>query len=142
MIKSDYDAIIEVIYRFANGLDLKDWETVKSCFSESILTDYSDLRGDAPSIISSSDYVDKRRLALSPLKTQHLSSNHIVEISSDTATCHSQMVIYRRKVDRYFNTHCYYEHKLEKIGSNWTIKAIKQSVWWNEGDATIHSGAK
>lgn len=134
--------IIETIYRFANGLDLKDWQMVRDCFTETIATDYGDLRGDVESYISADDYVAKRQVALSPLQTQHLSSNHIIKIDGDTAICQSQMLIYRKKDNTFFNTHCFYEHHLVKRDNQWKISAVKQRVWWSEGDATIHSGAK
>lgn len=145
-ILSDRIAIQEVIIRTAMAMDLRDWELLHGCFLDSILTDYSDLRGDPPAIISADDYVAKRKIALSPLKTQHLSSNHLITIDGDTAHCSSQMVIYRRKLTdagmSHFDTHCHYEYSLQRTESGWKISRIKQVVFWNEGDATIHSGAK
>lgn len=134
--------IIETIYRFANGLDLKNWKMVRACFIELIFTDYSDLRGDPPATISADDYITKRKIALMPLITQHLSSNHIVQIDDTSAQCKSQMVIFRRREGLYFNTHCYYEHTLKKTSAGWKISGIKQKVWWNEGNPEIHSGTK
>jgi len=40
--------IQEVIARFANSFDMKDWSGLEDCFTESLYTDYSDLRGTPP----------------------------------------------------------------------------------------------
>jgi hypothetical protein len=55
MFMNDQQEIIETIYRFANGLDLKDWAVVRICFGNIINTDYSDLRGEPPMMISAED---------------------------------------------------------------------------------------
>ena len=132
--------------RVGTAIDLKDWAMLRSCFLDAIMTDYSDLRGDPPAIIPADDFVAQRQEALTPLKTQHLSTNHLIMIDGDNAQCSSEMVIYRRKVSDEgmieFNTHCYYEHKLQRTDDGWKINSVKQVIFWNEGDATIHSGAR
>ena len=142
----DRAAVQETVMRVGTAIDLKDWDMLRGCFLDAIMTDYSDLRGDPPSIIAADNYVAQRKDALIPLKTQHLSSNHLITIDGDNAQCSSEMVIYRRKITDTgmleFNTHCYYEHKLQRTDTGWKINSIKQIVFWNEGDATIHSGAK
>ncbi len=48
-MSSDHQLQIQkVIARFANSFDLKDWAGLQACFTESIFTDYSDLRGTPP----------------------------------------------------------------------------------------------
>jgi hypothetical protein len=37
--------IQELIAKFANSFDVKDWDSLQACLTESIDTDYSDLRG-------------------------------------------------------------------------------------------------
>jgi hypothetical protein len=143
---NDRIAVQEIIIRAATAIDLQDWDMLRTCLMDAILTDYGDLRGNPPTITPADDYVVQRREALAPLKTQHLSSNHLIVIDGDTARCSSQMVIYRRKqTDNgmvHFDTHCHYEHTLQRTESGWKIASIKQTVLWNEGDSSIHSGAK
>ncbi len=55
--------IQELIAHFANSFDAKDWDGLESCLTESLFTDYSDLRGTSPGTISASEYVKVRREA-------------------------------------------------------------------------------
>ena len=143
---NDRIAVQEIIIRTATAIDLRDWDMLRGCLMDAIMVDYRDLRGESPTIIAADAYVAQRREALTPLHTQHLSSNHLISIDSDTARCSSQMVIYRRKqTDNgmvHFDTHCHYEHTLQRTESGWKIASIKQTILWNEGDASIHSGAR
>ena len=40
--------IQKLIAKFANSFDMKDWSGLEACFTESLYTDYSDLRGTPP----------------------------------------------------------------------------------------------
>ena len=68
-------AIQEVIARFANSFDRKDWDALQACFIESLLTDYSDLRGTPPQRIAAAEYGAARRQALDALHLHHLVGN-------------------------------------------------------------------
>ena len=142
----DRAAVQETVMRVGTAIDLKDCDMLRGCFLDAIMTDYSDLRGEPPAIVAADKYVEQRKESLTPLKTQHLSSNHLITIDGDNAQCASEMVIYRRKETDTgmleFNTHCYYEHKLQRTDTGWKINSIKQIIFWNEGDASIHSGAR
>lgn len=136
--------IQQVIHRFANSFDIKDWQGLADCFTEKIYTDYSDLRGTLPETMDSKHYVHFRQEALSKLQTHHLCSNHEIEVKGDKAVCKTSMVIYRSGANEQenFTTHCMYTFNLQKINSAWKITGIIQKVFWNEGDASIHQGAK
>src|SRR5689334_21182524 len=89
--------IQELIACFANSFDLKDWRGLEECFTESIYTDYSDLRGTPPETITAVEYTRLRREALDHLKLHHLVSNYEVDFSdANTATCRASMVVWRK----------------------------------------------
>lgn len=136
--------IQQVIHRFANSFDIKDWHGLEDCFTEKIYTDYSDLRGTLPETIDAKHYVHLRQEALSKLQTHHLCGNHEIEVKGDKAVCKTSMVIYRSGADKQenFTTHCIYTFNLQKINSAWKITGIIQKVFWNEGDPSLHPGAK
>ena len=144
MALEDTFAIKELLARFANSFDLKDWDGLQACLAERLAIDYTDLRGTPPETVSALDYVQARRKALEGLKTHHLSGN--VQIHYDdpfNATCRVSMAIWRKSETEAFNTHCIYTFKVTKTGRyDWHIGFIKQQVLWNEGQAAIHSGAK
>jgi len=140
-----YDDILkiqQVISRFANSFDLKDWGGLEACFSEAIYTDYSDLRGTAPETLAASEYVKLRREALDHLKLHHLVSNFEIELSdSNNAICKASMIVWRKSDEEDFSTHCFYTFQLTK-SDNWKISGITQKVLWSEGTSSIHKGAK
>jgi len=140
----DQTEIRDTILRFAVSLDLKDWDQCRSCFTDDIDVDYSDLRGESPVQMLADEFIAQRRKALGHLKTQHLSTNHLITIQGGHATCVSSMAIYRRRSssveDGTFDTHCYYTHELVRTPQGWKICKIKQKVLWNAGDSTMHAG--
>jgi hypothetical protein len=135
--------IQEVVARFASSFDIKDWSGLESCFTESLYTDYSDLRGTPPETIKASDYVAARREALDHLKLHHLVSNYEIDFTdSNAATCRASMVVWRKSDAENFTSHCIYEFRLTKKEYDWKISGITQRVLWNEGTSSIHQGAK
>lgn len=135
--------IQEVIARFSNSFDIKDWNGLENCFTESLYTDYGDLHGTAPETIKASDYVAARREALDNLKLHHLVSNYEINLlDAGRATCRASMIVWRKSEAEEFTSHCVYEFHLTKQESEWKISGIIQKVLWNEGTASIHKGAR
>ena len=140
----DRQEIVDTVVRWAYALDTKDWATARSCFSDQVETDYSDLPGVGPSRLTAEEFVDLRRRAHQKLLTQHLSTNHLVTLDGDHATCVSATLIHRlapdRQSDNTFDTLAHYTHTLTRTAAGWRISRIKQSVVWNRGNASIHTG--
>lgn len=137
-------AIQEVIARFANSFDLKDWSGLQSCFTESIFTDYSDLRGTPPETITAADYVRSRRESLDSLKLHHLVSNYEIDFAdANSATCRASMMVWRKSDVEEFTSHCFYVFQLKRVETgDWKISGITQKVFWNDGSSPIGKGAK
>ena len=142
-MKKDTLEIQKTIARFATSFDMKDWNGLEACFTESLYTDYSDLRGTPPQTVSAKDYVQKRIDSLDHLKLHHLVSNYEVDLTdSNSATCRASMVVWRKSDEEDFTSHCVYIFQLTKVSSDWKISGITQKVLWNEGETSIHKGAK
>jgi hypothetical protein len=143
MAMEDQLKIQSVIARFANSFDVKDWSGLEACFTESLFTDYSDLRGTAPQNISAGEYARSRRESLDHLKLHHLVSNYEIDFTdSTTATCRASMIVWRKSDTEEFTSHCFYIFQLTKLNSDWKISGITQKVLWNEGTPSIHKDAK
>ena len=135
--------IQELIAHFANSFDMKDWDGLQSCFTETFYSDYSDLRGTPPETISVKEYVRLRRESLEPLRIQHLVSNYEIKfLESTIATCRASMVVWRKTDKEDFITHCVYIFQLVEQDAAWKISRITQKVLWNEGTPSIFKGAK
>lgn len=142
-MEKDILEIQKVIARFANSFDVKDWSGLESCFTESLYTDYSDLRGAPPQTVTASEYVRQRRESLDHLKLHHLVGNYEIDFpDSNSATCRASMVVWRKSETEEFTSHCVYDFQLTKQNENWRISGIAQKVLWNEGNSSIHKGAK
>ena len=143
MAFEDAFKIQEVMARFANSFDLKDWDGLASCLADQVLTDYSDLRGTPPESVRATEYVASRRASLENLKLHHLGGNYeITYVDALNATCRASMVIWRKSETDEFTTHCIYTFKLTKIKFDWKISGITQKVLWNDGNPAVHPGAK
>ena len=136
-------SVQKVIAKFANSFDVKDWDGLQACLTESVFTDYSDLRGTPPKTITAVDYVKSRRESLDHLKLHHLVGNFEIDfMDANSATCRASMVVWRKSDEEEFTSHCVYIFQLVKAQEEWKISGITQKVLWNEGKASIHSGAK
>jgi 3-phenylpropionate/cinnamic acid dioxygenase small subunit len=142
----DRQAIVDTIVRYAATLDAKDWAGAETCFAAEVETDYGDLRGTGPARIAAHAFVDLRRQALERLKTHHMTTNHLVTLDGDRATCQSAMLIHRldpsRETDNTFDTLAHYTHTLARTAGGWQITLVRQSVAWNRGNSAIHAGAR
>ena len=136
--------IAQLVGRFANSFDRKDWLALGLCLADEVLTDYSDLRGTPTERLSRDQFVQSRQSALATLMTHHLGGNHEIQVSGPaTAVATVSMVIYRRTADnQVLNTHCIYEFGLSKSSGAWQIDAIVQRVLWSNGNPAIHRGIR
>lgn len=137
----DVYALQQLVARFANSFDLKDWARLERCLAPELHTDYSDLRGTPPERMSSSRFVELRRAALQELQTHHLAGNVEIEGSGSVGTVKASMAIYRRNAQgEVLNTHCLYTFGVARTNVTWTINSIVQKVFINNGQTAIHKG--
>jgi hypothetical protein len=85
--------ISDTVIRYATGIDMRDWEAYRSCFTEEVEIDFSSFAGGGPERLSADRWVRRvRRIVEGFRSTQHISTNHVVRIRGDEATCVSYMV--------------------------------------------------
>ncbi len=143
MALEDQFQIETVIARFANSFDVKDWNGLQACLTESLYTDYGDLRGTPPQTVTAAEYAASRRSSLDQLKLHHLVSNYEIDFSDAShATCRASMVVWRKSEAEENISHCVYNFQLTKQASGWKISGITQKVLWNEGTPSLHKGAR
>ncbi len=138
------DAVFELqqlVARFANCFDTKDWNGLEQCLSPEVYTDYSDLRGTPPETVSRDRFVALRRFALDALRTHHLAGNVEIALTGSRAALKVSMVIHRRDdAGESLTTHCLYLMGVEQRDSAWTIDSITQKVLMTYGNQTVHKG--
>src|SRR4030095_14891679 len=96
----DRQEIVDTIVRWAYALDTKDWAAARTCFTDEVETDYSDPRDTSPTRLTAEAFVELRRRAHAKLMTQHLSTNHLVTLDGDHATCVSATLIHRLRPNK------------------------------------------
>lgn len=137
----DVFALQQLVARFANSIDTKDWAGLGQCLKAELHTDYSDLRGTPPERMSSVRFVELRRSALHDLQTHHLSGNVEINASNTCGEVKASMVIYRRNTNgEILNTHCLYVLGVERVEDHWLISSIVQRVFIGDGHKTVHIG--
>ena len=145
--------VAETVYRFAFGIDRRDWVAYRSIFVAPPATidfDYSSYHGRP---MSSMD-VDTWIGAVTPLfsgldATQHTMTNPVVEIAGSSARCRVSMqaahflwrddlVERTGSADPEFTIGGFYDdHLVLDEGGRWRIDAVTLTVWWRRGNEAI-----
>jgi hypothetical protein len=143
----DRAEIADVVLAFARAFDLHDWSGLRACLTATVEADYADLRGEPPQSIAADEYVATRARALDGLRTQHVSTNHLITVEGDRAECLSAFVIHRldpRRADgqNTFDTAGHYAHGLCRTPDGWRIARIEQRVLWSRGNPDVHGALR
>jgi len=137
--------VIDTIHEFCRAFDMRDWTALRRCLALNLDTDYSSFRGTPPARLTGDEFVALRQSALAALVTQHLSLNHIVELTGGQARCRFDFIIYRWPQDtadsRFFHTCGWYDLILRPSPGaphGWVIESITQHALRSEGNPEIH----
>ncbi|MCH9834069.1 MAG: nuclear transport factor 2 family protein [Ilumatobacter sp.] len=145
--------VAEVVYRFAYGIDQRDWVSYRTIFvppPAEIAFDYSSYNGRPPSTMG----VDAWIGIVTPLftgldATQHTMSNALVEIDGAEARCRMYMqaahFLWRDDLEAHtgsadpeFTIGGYYDdHLVQDDDDRWRIDAVQLTVWWRRGNEAI-----
>lgn len=89
---SDARAVIQSVDAIPLYTDLMDWERVKAAFADEVLLDYTDLQGGEPQRMTPQQIVAAWGEVFPGFEsTQHLVTNHQVEVTEDEATVLAQV---------------------------------------------------
>lgn len=144
---ADRAAITDTVTRFGWCLDRRDWDGLKSLFTDVVRTDYTALWGGEPQEASvdellATDRQGSWRRTMDGLDaTQHLITNILVTVDGDTATATANVV----GVHRLPNPHGgplwtvggTYEFALTRTADGWRIRAITQGITWVDGNQQV-----
>ncbi|MFC1822105.1 nuclear transport factor 2 family protein [Thermodesulfobacteriota bacterium] len=134
--------ISDTVIRYATGIDMCNWDLFRTCFTNEIEVDFSSFSGAPPQKISADDWVDMVRTSLGGFRsTQHLSTNHVITIDGDRATCISYMqaqhYLPNDKGDSSLTLGGYYTNKLVRTDNGWKICNCKLTVTWSTGNRHV-----
>jgi len=139
--------ISDTVIRYATGIDMRDWEAYRSCFTEEVEIDFSSFAGGGPERLSADRWVRRvRRIVEGFRSTQHISTNHVVRIRGDEATCVSYMVAQHYLPNDQGDNTCtlggYYTNELVRTPKGWRIRRCKLTVTWSSGNRHVFDLAR
>lgn len=134
--------ITDTIHKYATGIDLRDWPTYRSIFADEVEFDFSSFEGQPPSTMKADDWVVQVRSVLSGFDaTQHVLTNHVIDIDGDRATTSVYMkaehFLANDKGDNSIALGGYYSHVLHRDSAGWKIVKCKLTVTWNRGNRSL-----
>lgn len=143
----DRQAISDTVIRYATGIDMRQWDVYRSCFCDRVDIDFTSFSGGRPVTVSADDWVLQVRSTLSGFAaTQHMSTNHVISVSGDEATCVSYMqaqhYLPNDKGGSTLTLGGYYTNSLVRIDEGWKIRRCQLSVTWTTGNRHIFELAK
>lgn len=140
-------AISDVVYAYATGLDRCDWKLFRSIFMNTIEMDFRSVGLRAGRYDADEWVRDAKRLFAGFEATQHTSTNHVVELRGDEATCTSNMqathFVAREPNDGLEDgADCwtiggYYINELVRSTEGWKLAQVTLNVTWQTGNREV-----
>ena len=139
-------AVAETIYRYAEGIDTRNFALYRSIFADEVAIDFSSYSGAPASTMTGDAWVAGVRPLFEGLAaTQHSMSNPLPMVSGDTATCRMYMqahhVFDADDPASWFTIGGYYTDTLVRAGGRWKITGVTLTVTWRAGDPAIMEAA-
>ena len=140
---SDRLAIIEIVNRFGIHADWREWDKLRMLFKDEVVSDYSALYGEKQQI-KADDLIEQWKGFLGSMEaTQHMITNHVIDLNGDRATCRAHfraqhILANRNGGDRWMPSGTYL-FELEKIGDDWKIERITLKMLWAQGNQNLLS---
>lgn len=143
---TDRLAVVEALYRFTAGIDLRDIELLASSLAENAVSDFRPAAAKAgfeyPVIEGRDAIVSALTTSLSTLDTTHSVSNPRVAIDGDMA--HIDVLVEAQHVPRSDPSRHYlmknrYDVELARTGDIWVITRNTVDNVWRTGDPTVLS---
>jgi hypothetical protein len=153
-------AVVDTVIRYATGIDMRDWEAYRSCFTDTCHYDFSSWSGRPGGPMRADDWVSAVRGTNGNFDcTQHISTNHVVTFgdgdpASGRATCVSYMHAQhfftpdtmasfgRAGAVNFCTLGGYYTNQLVRGEDGWRIADCRLQVTWQTGDTAIFDLAR
>jgi hypothetical protein len=144
MDSPDKLAVTETVYRYATGVDRRDWTLYRSLFTDTVTIDFSSFSPNQPPprAMSSDDWV----AGIVPLftglaATQHSMTNPLASVDGDAATITMYMQAHHvydpDDPASWYTVGGYYDDTLARVDSRWLLTSVRLTVTWRAGDPGI-----
>ena len=142
----DESAIRDLVIAFSNALDARDEAGFRASFADEVDLAIPPLGGDEVALsgmISGDDYAHGVLALLSGFAaTQHVSTNHLVQVDGDAATCvcytHATHYLPDEGVHPWLTLGARYDIVARRFaGKGWRIVKFDWTQQWSEGNAGL-----
>ncbi|MFD6274240.1 nuclear transport factor 2 family protein [Streptomyces sp. NPDC060209] len=144
---ADKLAVVETLYRYAAGLDLRDKDLLASAFADDAVADFGPATKKAgqeyPPVQGRETIAAALSGSLSHLDTTHSLSNPRVSLDGDMAKLEAIMAcqhLPREDHSRHVLMTNRYDVELVRSGDVWVIQRVTVDNAWTEGDPTVLAG--
>jgi hypothetical protein len=148
--------VIEVSYRYASGIDLRDWDLYRTCFTDPCTFDFSSFSGRPAASMPAQVWVDNvRSLNGNFDSTQHVMTNHSITFTdSDNAVCVTELRAQhwfspttmtqfgRTGEENWCELGGHYTNDLVRDSDIWRISTCRLTVRWRLGNEAIFELAR
>lgn len=146
-VADDRNAVTDTVYRYAWGIDTRDWALYRSIFADHVAIDFTSYN---PTSVAAEMAADDWVANLIPLftgldATQHTMTNPLVDIDGDTARCRMYMQavhMFTEDPEPEFTIGGYYDDQLVRTTNGWRLNAVTLTVTWRRGNPDIMRRAR
>ncbi len=127
--------ITDTINRYATSVDTCDWELFLTCYTDEMGVDMTSIGFEKPITMPATGFLEMIKTAVSGFdSTQHIVSNHTINIDGDSATCVSYLQAQHFSQDD-LGVHTltiggYYSNSLIRTPDGWRINKYKVTKTW------------
>jgi hypothetical protein len=122
-VDSDEAAIVNVLTRYATGIDRCDWPLFRSCWTDEVDLDYGDVgRFTDPDVLT--QLFSQLHDPMGP--TYHRLTNFVIDVDGDTATArtyvHAVLMLTPDDGANWVEAVGHYDDELVRTGDGWRIR--------------------
>lgn len=138
----DFIEICDLCYRYAAGVDGRDWALLRSIFTDRVTFDYSSLTGSPAVELAADDWVAGIKPMFTALAaTQHAMSNPRVTVDGDDAVLtmylRAEHILEPEDPTSFFTVGGFYTNRIRRTDGRWLICGVTLTMTWRRGRPDI-----